>query len=81
MYVDDSDLDKMTSERAEVVVMWELVFTAWNSSGRPSPWGDDAYKCAGASLGGECLCAVSARTSPYLVNPSTSDELINYSDT
>lgn len=49
--------------------------------GVPTPGGENLVKKAKASLGGECICPVTTKSPSEFANSSTSDELMNYSDT
>lgn len=50
-------------------------------SGTHSPGGVNVLKCTSLSLGGEKLRSASVESSIGCLNSTTSDELINYTDT
>lgn len=76
-----SDSEKIASEIAYDEAFDRINEEACIPSGCPSPSGDTAHKWAEVSSGGEKVCSVSVKTSSCFVNSTTSDELINYSDT
>lgn len=71
----------MAPDMTDCAVIGDTCSKTCDTSGVPTPGGEVLDKKAKASLGGECMCSVTTKSPSELANPSTSDELMNYSDT